>query len=485
MSKILFFTLTLLTTLFCQAEGNIPAPYFYNSQEEHQITILEEGPASFMARLELIAKAETSIDIEYFIFKPDRIGQLLVQALKTKAREGVKVRILIDKSPLAPPLSADVSYLLSLYGIEVRYFNPITFLSLGRAFHRTHRKMLIVDGQEVITGGRNIGEEYFLRNKNFSFLDRDILLVGPIVEGMKESFEAYWKSDFSVAPRLKNYHRRKNIKGNLNEQKSVELRHRRLRKAWNFFSNMTKAQALMQEIAASAETYPLYTQPHLCNDIEFASDGPEKNKDTRYFAPYFYNLLENTQHTLDLQTPYFITLKRDKLLLQNLLDKGISINLITNSTKSNNHPIVSNVLNRRIDGWVRKGMNAYFMTGEKPTCFYCPESEQTLVPQADGITYGLHSKSTLIDKEKSLFITYNLDPQSQVRSLEMGIVCHQGPEVASELDALFESHKEVAFTFDSDGRPLGEGGLLRGTTVWEKVTYFFRILPSFLLAPLL
>ncbi|MEK6624193.1 MAG: phospholipase D-like domain-containing protein, partial [Bdellovibrionota bacterium] len=127
MRFIIFFLLLSFTV-----KGEL---YQQRLQGPHQVRILEEGPASYLERLELIRSAEKTLDIEYFIFRQDRAGQVLVQALKERALKGVKVRILIDKSPLAPPLGADVAFLLSLYGVEIKYFNPITFLSLSRAFH--------------------------------------------------------------------------------------------------------------------------------------------------------------------------------------------------------------------------------------------------------------------------------------------------------------------------------------------------------------
>lgn len=450
--------------------------YQQRIQGAHQVRILEEGPASYVERLELIRSAEKTLDIEYFIFKPDLAGQVLVQALKERALKGVQVRILIDKSPLAPPLGSDVAFLLSLYGIEIKYFNPITFLSLSRAFHRTHRKFIIADGARMVTGGRNIGEEYYLLKKDFSFIDRDIYVEGPIVENIGNTFEAFWTHALSQRPKVKSYHRRA-IKGD----GKLKLRNRRIKKAWHFLLPDPKAQQFQSNVELADNGNHAIAPTFACQDMEFASDRPDPGKASRLFADVFYAELEQAKLKVLMETPYFITMERDQKILENLLTQGISLELVTNSTNSNNHPMVSNVLNRMIRGWVLKGLKASFMTAKRPPCLYCSEA-----PVADEkVTFGLHSKSTVIDDKKAMFITFNMDPQSQLRSIEMGLFCHDGPELAQELTKLIEGHKQVAFSFDKDGRPDNGLGLLQGTDLWEKFMYYFRFLPALVMGPLL
>jgi phosphatidylserine/phosphatidylglycerophosphate/cardiolipin synthase-like enzyme len=61
-----------------------------------------------------------------------------------------------------------------------------------------HNKTFIVDGQLVITGGRNIADEYFDYNAEYNFRDRDVLLLGKSVSAVQSSFEEFWKSDLSI-----------------------------------------------------------------------------------------------------------------------------------------------------------------------------------------------------------------------------------------------------------------------------------------------
>ncbi|MEK6623645.1 MAG: phospholipase D-like domain-containing protein, partial [Bdellovibrionota bacterium] len=306
--------------------------------------------------------------------------------------------------------------------------------------------------------------------------DRDIYVEGPIVANIAQTFEAFWAHSLSKKPKVKRYHRRA-----ISGDGKLKLRHRRIKKAWKFFLPDAKAQQFQVSVEQADNGNRALAPTLTCQDMEFVSDRPDPGKASRLFADVFYAQLEQTKQKVLMETPYFITMERDQKILENLLTQGISLELVTNSTNSNNHPMVSNVLNRMIRGWVLKGMKASFMTAHRPPCLYCSEA-----PVADEkVTYGLHSKSTVIDDKTAMFITFNMDPQSQLRSIEMGLFCHDGPALAQELTKLIEGHKQVSFSFDKDGRPDNGLGLLQGTDPWEKFMYFLRFLPSLMFAQLL
>ena len=63
---------------------------------------------------------------------------------------------------------------------------------------RMHDKVLIVDGELAITGGRNMADEYFDYDQAYNFRDRDALVMGAVVQPMHDSFERFWASDLAV-----------------------------------------------------------------------------------------------------------------------------------------------------------------------------------------------------------------------------------------------------------------------------------------------
>ena len=121
----------------------------------------------------------------------------------------MKVRILVDDIMV----DADVQNILTFashQNITVKIYNP--GVNLGKnifgkiqkfatdfrgANQRMHNKTFIVDGKVVITGGRNIADEYFDYDHEYNFRDRDILLLGNVTNTVKTSFNQFWNSDLS------------------------------------------------------------------------------------------------------------------------------------------------------------------------------------------------------------------------------------------------------------------------------------------------
>ena len=60
-----------------------------------------------------------------------------------------------------------------------------------------HNKLFVADNAVAITGGRNIGNEYFTRDQRSNFIDLDVVAAGPIVPQLSASFDAFWNSKYS------------------------------------------------------------------------------------------------------------------------------------------------------------------------------------------------------------------------------------------------------------------------------------------------
>ncbi|MDP1645885.1 MAG: phospholipase D-like domain-containing protein [Thiobacillus sp.] len=111
----------------------------------------------------------------------------------------------------APTLNLDAKRAPSHANIEVRLFNPFHTRSTNllvkgwqalrdsvRLNRRMHNKAFIADNQLGITGGRNIGDEYFDAHHDLAFVDLDVVAAGAIVDSLSQSFDEYWNSDAAV-----------------------------------------------------------------------------------------------------------------------------------------------------------------------------------------------------------------------------------------------------------------------------------------------
>lgn len=166
--------------------------------------LLDAGQDAFLYRAALIEAAEQSIDAQYYIWSSDVSGQYLAGRLLLAADRGVRVRLLLDDFN-AEGIGELFAALDTHPNIQIRIFNParsrsgwgrwVSFLmDFDRINRRMHNKTFVVDGAAGVVGGRNIGDEYFGFDQERYFRDRDVLALGPVVEGMTDNFLAYWNN---------------------------------------------------------------------------------------------------------------------------------------------------------------------------------------------------------------------------------------------------------------------------------------------------
>ena len=159
----------------------------------NRIEVLNETPRTLALMEQAIESASQTLHLEYYIWRPDRTGTRLRDMLIQKARQGVAVRFLYDGIG-SMTLSRRFLRPMREAGILVASFLP------GRAFlHRwsvnlrSHRKILVVDGQVGFTGGMNIGDEYLGKNPQLGFWrDTHLRLHGPAVLQLQQVFVEDW-----------------------------------------------------------------------------------------------------------------------------------------------------------------------------------------------------------------------------------------------------------------------------------------------------
>ena len=178
------------------------------SPDRSGVRLLPLGAYSLEARLQLAARAQRSLDVQYYVFENDGTGRLLMAALRDASLRGVRVRLLVDDLYTAHT-DALLGGLASFPNVEVRLFNPFccaresgvggrytaSIFDFGRLNHRMHNKLFIADGVMAIAGGRNIGDEYFLRGTEQNFVDMDAFLIGSVVHDLASIFDRYWNSE--------------------------------------------------------------------------------------------------------------------------------------------------------------------------------------------------------------------------------------------------------------------------------------------------
>lgn len=158
-----------------------------------EVELLVDGGRTYDHLLRAIADARRHIHLEYYIFEPDRTGAMIRDALAARARAGVRVRLLVDAVGayrlsdrfLAPLIEA---------GGEVARFHPIKLRRIRRPRLnlRTHRKIVVIDGNVAFTGGINICDENNERRSATAYHDLHLRVAGEIVRWLQVAFLEDW-----------------------------------------------------------------------------------------------------------------------------------------------------------------------------------------------------------------------------------------------------------------------------------------------------
>ncbi|WP_292011215.1 cardiolipin synthase, partial [Chryseobacterium sp.] len=162
-----------ITTInFLYNAGNSPL------SQGNKVEVLINGEEKFAKVFEVIKGAKHHIHLEYYIYDNDKIGNNLADLLIQKANEGVIVRFLYDDMG-SGKIGKKLLKRLREAGIETSPVNKITFrLLANRTNYRDHRKIIIVDGAEVFTGGINVSDKYINPNSKQYWRDIHLYIKG-------------------------------------------------------------------------------------------------------------------------------------------------------------------------------------------------------------------------------------------------------------------------------------------------------------------
>ncbi len=153
-----------------------------------------DGEEAYQDMLEAIREARDYIFLEYFLIDDGSVWDEFEEALAAKVKEGVEVRILVDGIAIQSYLPRDFIDNVESEGISIYIASPITRGQDYLSLMRDHRKMLVVDGKVVYTGGINIADEYANRiEKHGHWKDNAIRLEGECVKSFVLMFLQMWE----------------------------------------------------------------------------------------------------------------------------------------------------------------------------------------------------------------------------------------------------------------------------------------------------
>jgi putative cardiolipin synthase len=453
-------------------------PFRATSKGPHEIKLLNHGLSSLEARLQMIERATKSIDVEYFIYNLDNSGKIFSQALINKAKEGIKIRLLLDYAMVKSSFNPFFAHEMRKYGIEVKYFNPTATLNQFSGTYRNHRKVLIVDGAEAITGGRNIGDEYFDLSEDFNFLDRDIFIKGEIVKAMQATYNQVWGAEVSAVVSREKQPMMSDAA--YMQQKNADLTHyemdlknwkKKIEKAIEFLA--MKEDGLVDEVRAKGQEELHKEYSGTCERVSFNSEYPivgRKNRDARIIKHDIAERIIKAKQSILFDSPYFIVNDESKRALEVALSNSVNVRLLTNSLNSTDAIYVYDVFDAIIKGWIKKGLNAYVYKGT------VPENYEVMNGEMAKAKFGVHAKSFVFDQKDVVIGTFNFDPRSANLNTEMTIACEDNPELARVVSEDIEARMKNSIHLDST-KTVDEVEFYN-VGFFKRITYYLLKAPS-------
>jgi phosphatidylserine/phosphatidylglycerophosphate/cardiolipin synthase-like enzyme len=361
--------------------------------------VLDDPRDAAQARVDIIQQARKEIDALYFLARNDRITMAALSLLRDARRRGVgNVRMVVDANFQHIPKA--VLAHLSDEGVQVRVYHPMTLRHPSWLFRRMHEKVVVVDGERYITGGRNLAEAYFgLAKKNY--LDRDVYVEGPSAAEADRHFDELWTSADVMALHVSVSAEEKQKAARVLDEAACKLAATGL----VAFDTRRDWSVERKDIA----------EVHFVHDPLTADDGPR-------LAVRLADMIEGARTSIVIESPYLIPPAGLPELLKKKIDEGVRVQILTNSFRSGDGllPYVGYVKYRR--RLIHAGIDVREYKG----------------PQM------LHAKSIVIDGRTVLVGSYNVDPRSQNLNAEAMCVATD-EEAARELAASIDEHVQNAW----------------------------------------
>jgi phosphatidylserine/phosphatidylglycerophosphate/cardiolipin synthase-like enzyme len=364
--------------------------------------ILDDPRDAAQARVDLLQQAEREIHALYFLARNDRITHIALALLRDARRRGVpSVRLVVDANFHRIP-KAVLAHLRD-EGVEVRVYHPFTLRHPSWLFRRMHEKVVVVDGERYIAGGRNLAEAYFGMAKKKNYVDRDVYVEGASAADADRHFEKVWASAHVADLKVRVSDEEKQIAARMLDEAlcdgSVELDTGR---DWS-------------------DGWPDVDSVNFLHDP--VDGGPR-------VAVHLAEAIANAKTSIVIESPYLIPSKGLLALLERKLKEGVFVQIVTNSLRSTDGVLPQAAYLKYRRRLARAGIDVREYKGPDP----------------------LHAKSAVIDGRIALIGSYNLSNRSEYLNTE--VMCMAEDEaVAQELLESIEAHLENAWRIHGNGKP--------------------------------
>jgi cardiolipin synthase len=156
-----------------------------------KVEVLTNGHRFYEAQLQAIAKAKRSVNLEAYIFQRGKLTRRFVEAMTERARAGVKVNVVIDAIGSFATWNRYFRELREAGG-RIEWYHPLNWHTFPRLNNRTHRELLVVDGEVGFIGGAGYADHWVGDKKHKAWRDTVCRVEGEVVWSVQATFAENW-----------------------------------------------------------------------------------------------------------------------------------------------------------------------------------------------------------------------------------------------------------------------------------------------------
>ncbi len=392
--------------------------FILSSAHADQLVLLRDDSDALQARVDIIQRAKHEILVEYFsVWNDDQsIGGIAL--LMAAAKRGVKVKVIVDALSNTIPKKTFAALLqegkdqAGNQNLEIKEYNPLS-LNIFKATHRDHAKMIIVDGEVIITGGRNVGDKYFGISRIRNFSDLDLMARGSVASLARDNFLSTWNAKHTKVTKLgkfdsknlhesacdKNYDYYEFDQCERDRRHSIKRVNQEVKRIHDILEEIMTVEDDDIVMANSDRDWFAYSYEQ--NNLEFISHGTETlvSEETAYLNEKMMSFIANAKSDVNIISPYLIPTEELFNIFKELLARNVRIRIITNSLRSTDNLFAQAGYRQVKPLLIKLGVEIYEYEG--------PDT--------------IHAKTAVVDNEIAMIGTYNIDPRSAYINREIAI----------------------------------------------------------------